>query len=83
MADLFYETRRTPLNSVAPRIIPRVRIARVPVVCGAGGTRALPAYIEVVWWQWRWHAWLGPRTESDLRRFDSGVVDGTARGKGE
>lgn len=66
----FYESRTTPLNSVAPSILPRVRLGRVPTDCGAGGQRAVPVYIEIKWWQWRWFAWLGPRTHADKHRFD-------------
>lgn len=57
--NLFHEWKRTPLNSVAPSLKPRVRIGRVPADCMAGGRRALPSYIEICWWQWRWFAWLG------------------------
>lgn len=49
-------------------IIPKFRIQRVPSECHAGGKRALPAYLEVRWFNWRRVWWLGPKLYLDGHR---------------
>jgi hypothetical protein len=49
--------------------IPKVRIARAIANCHAGGERAVPCYIEVRWFDWRWMRWLGPRVFRDQAKW--------------
>lgn len=42
-------------------LLPKFRIARVPVTLPSKERRALPVYLEMRWLRWRKVIWLGRR----------------------